>query len=94
MSSSIEVLQTPPTEPEIAAALDACRSSPKVHMIIRRLAFQRDRLLQEQQNVRDDLDSMRDSVLHGRGPLADMVIDNDITNAVLDVIDNYTLGHR
>lgn len=45
MNSMIELLQTPPTEPEIAAALEACLGVPEVQMIVRRLAFQRDKLL-------------------------------------------------
>lgn len=44
-------LSTPPTEREIAAALEACRSSPEVHMIVRRLAFQRDLLLADRDKM-------------------------------------------
>lgn len=44
--------------------------------------------------VVDAIAEIRDMVLHGRGPLEGMEIDNDITNAVLGIIDDYTPSAR
>lgn len=44
----------------------------------------------ERDALRTAIELIRDAVLHGRGPLAEMEVDSDITNAVLGIIDDET----
>jgi hypothetical protein len=43
---------------------------------------------ERERGLREAFDEIRDSVLHGRGPLEGYDVDSDITNAVLSIIDD------